>query len=401
MPILVFDDFNRANNPTGLGTATTGQVWTVETGNVGNWQISSNSALWTWDSGDPNGRATVDSGFTSGIVKVTQVDWSGPQNFGVGEGVIFRWVDINYYWRLVYYNFAGPTNVLRLQRIYAGSITSVLDVDIVPFLAVGDSISCAYCGSNFEVFWNAASQGTYDDTGNPQNYGTKCGLYGDPGTYFTTLNKTFNDFTVTTNGTCTPTYNCTGGACVDPGDGTGTYATLAACLSGCTVAASYNCVGGQCIDPGDGTGTYSTLQACVDSGCGGGTVVVETMKFDAGTGSGYYYVAPIVDSGDELRSKTVKAVRATGKFTNAASEIYGYDVSDVVSTSDLEQGLNSTTGQLPITDTSGVAQTPREQVNVPNAVLHTVRILGDDTGQTERDRIDEIVTEQSDIGVRR
>lgn len=110
---------------------------------------------------------------------------------------------------------------------------------------------------------------------------------------------------------------------------------------------------------------------------------------------------PVVDSGEELRSKTVKAVRTTGKFTNAAEEVYSYDVSDVVSASDLEDGVNSTTGTIAITDTGGVAQTPRAQVNVPNAVLHTVRIVGSDIGEDERDRIDEIVTEQSSIGVRR
>lgn len=202
MAILVSDSFNRANNPTGLGTADTGQVWTIETGNVGNWQISSNSALWTWDSGDPNGRATIESGSVNGITKVTQVDWSGPQNFGVGEGVIFRWVDINNYWRLVYYNFPGPDNRLRLERIYLGALTTVVDVGIVPFLSPGDTISCAYCDAIFDVYWNSDLQDTYDDSLNPQNYGTKCGLFGDSGTYFTTLSKTFNDFIVETNPAC-------------------------------------------------------------------------------------------------------------------------------------------------------------------------------------------------------
>ena len=399
MAIIVFDDFNRADNPTSLGTANTGQTWSQFSGVSGSFSISSNAALWTWHVGDPGSRALIETGFVDAITTVTLPNaTSGPNGFAAGEGIICRWQDSTHYWRMLYYKLPGALLTIRLQRVFGGLGTTVFEYNVT--LADNDTIGLGYCGTHFDVYVNGSVVGTYDDTGGTQ-YGTICGLVGSSGTYFSTILKTFDDFTVETNGTCTATYNCTGGACVDPGDGTGTYATLAACLEGCTVAASYNCTGGQCVDPGDGSGTYATLAACVASGCGGGTVVVETMRFDAGTGNSYYYVAPIVDSGDELRSKTVKAVRVTGKLTNAASEIYGYDVSDVISVSDLEQGLNSDTDQLPITNTTGVAQTPREQVNVPNAVLHTVRVLGDDTGETTRDRIDEIVTEQSDIGVRR
>lgn len=381
MAIIVSDSFNRADGS--LGTADTGQAWAVSSGT---WGIVSNTAE---DITSVNGFAVLETGTTESITTVTLLNPSQSRS----GGVICRWVSSNYFFSLTVDVFPGNIYQLRLKRIYAGSQSTVFDKNISN--PTNKSVGIGTCGSLFDVYLDGALQGTYNDATSPQNYGTMSGMRGYAN------GARFEDFLVTTNGTCTPTYNCSAGACVDPGDGTGTYATLAACLEGCTVAASYNCTDGQCVDPGDGTGAYPTLQACVDSGCGGGTVVVETMKFDAGTGSGYYYVAPIVDSGDELRSKTIKAVRATGKFTNAASEIYGYDVSDVISTTDLEEGLNSTTGQLAITDTSGVAQTPREQVNVPNAVLHTVRILGDDTDQTERDRIDEIVTEQSEIGVRR
>lgn len=56
-------------------------------------------------------------------------------------------------------------------------------------------------------------------------------------------------------------YNCVDGTCTDPGDGTGTYATLVACEAVC-FPISYNCVEGTCTDPGDGSGTYATLVAC-------------------------------------------------------------------------------------------------------------------------------------------
>ena len=60
-------------------------------------------------------------------------------------------------------------------------------------------------------------------------------------------------------------YNCVDGTCTDPGDGTGTYATLGECEAAC-FAESYNCVSGTCTDPGDGTGTYATLGEC-ESAC--------------------------------------------------------------------------------------------------------------------------------------
>jgi hypothetical protein len=57
------------------------------------------------------------------------------------------------------------------------------------------------------------------------------------------------------------TYNCVSGVCTDPGDGSGTYATLGACQAAC-FPVSYNCISGVCTDPGDGSGTYATLGAC-------------------------------------------------------------------------------------------------------------------------------------------
>ena len=56
---------------------------------------------------------------------------------------------------------------------------------------------------------------------------------------------------------CTPCYTI----------GCGSYNTLASCLSACTPSASFNCTDGRCVDPGDGTGTYATEALCLESGC--------------------------------------------------------------------------------------------------------------------------------------
>lgn len=81
--------------------------------------------------------------------------------------------------------------------------------------------------------------------------------------------------TTTTTTTIAVTFNCVDEACIDPGDGSGEYSTLFACLTACGVAESYNCVDGNCIDPGTGTGTYATLGAC-QAACTTTTTTTET-----------------------------------------------------------------------------------------------------------------------------
>lgn len=402
MAIIVSDSFDRANDPTSLGTADTGQVWSQVSGPAGAFGINSNEALWTWNTPEVHGVAVVDSGFEDAVAKVTLVNpTESSQNSGIGMGLIFRRVDALYFWRLVYYKFPGPANRLRLQRTYNGSTATIMQVNVT--LADNDTISVAYCGTDFEIFINDVSQGTFDDSPYPHNYGTQCGIIASPGSAFATLTKRFDDFLVETNGTCTPTYNCTGGACVDPGDGTGTYPTLEACLTACVATPSWDCVDGSCVDPGDGSGAFATLLECELSGCA--ARVAETKRFDAGTGSSYYVVAQVSDSGDELRSKTIKSLRTTGIRTNVSGMVYGYDVNQEISVDDLETGTRTntrmTTRPQDFSDSEGVTQSERKPINVANAVLSTVRIEGDDTGNEQRDRIDEIVIEQAKMGVRR
>jgi hypothetical protein len=199
-------------------------------------------------------------------------------------------------------------------------------------------------------------------------------------------------------------YNCTEEGCVDPGDGSGEFATLEECEAAC-IPVTYNCVDGVCVDPGDGSGEFATLEECEMSGCGAPTFTGTTERFDAGEGSQWYVIPQLSDSGDELRSKTVKAVRATGRLTNAAAMVYGYDVGQRIIMSDLENGernpVKMVTRPQTFPDTTEVAQTARKPVNIVNAVLHTVRLSGDDTGQAARDRVDEIVYEVARQGVRR
>ncbi len=399
MAILASDDFNRADDPTGLGIATTGQVWDTVSGR---WSVLSNAARIDWDNGDPiTSIVTLETGFTDVIAYVTLPSVDVP-NFAAGIGVICRYVDANFYWRLATFDGPGTPGLLRLQRVYAGSVFTAIDIG-PNATADGDTISVACCGSLFEIFVNGVSVGTYDDTANPQNYGTQCGLVSLSGTFFAPYAESFEDFLVTTNGTCTPTYNCTVDGCIDPGDGSGTYATLEECETACVIEPSWNCVDGVCVDPGTGEGEFATLLECELSGCT--PRVAETMRFDAGEGSSYYVVAQVDDSGDELRSKTLKSIRTTGIRTNVSGMAFGYDVNQEISVEDLEAGTRAntrmTTRPQEFPDSTGVTQSERKPINIVNAVLSTVRIEGDDTGNEQRDQIHEIVIEQAKQGVRR
>ena len=131
------------------------------------------------------------------------------------------------------------------------------------------------------------------------------------------------------------------------------------------------------------------------------TPTVNTKRFDTGLGSEWYVVPFVVDSDNELRSKVMKSMRATGKMTNPEMLAYGYDVSDPINVDYLEAGTHASTRVQTLPDSTQVAQSPRKQINVKNAVLHTIRLAGNDVGETERDRVEELVVEVAIEGVRR
>lgn len=129
--------------------------------------------------------------------------------------------------------------------------------------------------------------------------------------------------------------------------------------------------------------------------------MVGTFRFDTGAGNEWFIVPPISDSGEELRSKVVKAARVTGKVTDASFSVYGYDIGANISVADLRAGTNSSTGDISLPDTTQVAQSARKPLNVSNAVLTTIRVAGTWSNEGTKDRIDEVVYELAVEGVRR
>ena len=96
------------------------------------------------------------------------------------------------------------------------------------------------------------------------------------------------------NAAAAASWNCMNGACIDPGTGNGTYASLSACQANCIVVTpTWDCEPstGICSDPGTGNGTYASLSAC-QAAC---VVVTPTWDCispgncqDPGTGNGTY-----------------------------------------------------------------------------------------------------------------
>lgn len=125
-----------------------------------------------------------------------------------------------------------------------------------------------------------------------------------------------------------------------------------------------------------------------------------TFVFDEGGGVEWWIIPQLTDNGVELRDKVIKAVRVTGLVTDAEVKVYTYGPSDPVVVADLEDGLNSRAMRT-LPDTTNVAQSPRRTVNCPNAMLSTVRVAGVWDGEGPRNRVDEIVYEVAQQGVRR
>jgi len=100
-------------------------------------------------------------------------------------------------------------------------------------------------------------------------------------------------------------FNCVDGRCVDPGDGNGTYGSLAACNeTGCGQRRTmYNCGHSGCY-PVTGNGTYATLAAC-QAECG-----------QAGPGASAKWFCEILcpDANDAEKYKDDKSVEEEGKY---------------------------------------------------------------------------------------
>jgi hypothetical protein len=107
----------------------------------------------------------------------------------------------------------------------------------------------------------------------------------------------------------TATWDCIGGACVDPEDGSGMYSSLSACNTACI--ASWDCIQNICVDPGTGQGIYSTYNACAASCITTG--VEESSVFDVLIYPNPFKEETTVDFGMEIKEATISVVDVYGK----------------------------------------------------------------------------------------
>jgi hypothetical protein len=177
------------------------------------------------------------------------------------------------------------------------------------------------------------------------------------------------------------------------------------------------------VEAGVGDATTSVSQAVLEAAAADATVSVSqviiefslgeeippsppepitgTFAFDEGGGVEWWIACQPSDSGVETRDKVIRSLVVTGLITNADAKIYVWGPTDPVVVSDIEDGINSTTGAVLLPDTTNVTRSPRMQVNCSNAMIHLIRVAGTWDGTGPRNRVDEMQYEVSVLGVRR
>jgi len=125
-----------------------------------------------------------------------------------------------------------------------------------------------------------------------------------------------------------PSWDCVGGACVDPGTGQGTYTSLSACQTNC-VLPTWDCVGGSCLDPGTGQGTYTSLSACQTNcvlptwDCVGGSCV------DPGTGQGTYASLASCQTNCNTSSIEFVSISKINIYPNPSKNIFNFSFTSI------------------------------------------------------------------------
>lgn len=134
-PYVLADTFDRADTTSGLGTATTGQTWTVSAGTFGilNGEAYATSAV--------NTRAVIDTGYSDGEVSVS-VTVTGGQ-----EWLIFRFQDSNNYFR-----FGTSGGILQLQKVESGSAQQIST--FAAKLPIGGDLSVKFVGNQISLYLN-------------------------------------------------------------------------------------------------------------------------------------------------------------------------------------------------------------------------------------------------------
>ena len=97
--LIAWDNFDRANNATTLGTSTSGHSWVAHNSSV--WGVTGNQAYYVSGGTANLTYATIESGVSDGVVSVTLSTITASQ-----EGICFRFTSAQNTWVL----YPDPTN---------------------------------------------------------------------------------------------------------------------------------------------------------------------------------------------------------------------------------------------------------------------------------------------------
>jgi hypothetical protein len=222
MAIIASDTFNRADNPSSLGSADTGQLWVrvPVDGNVSPgdpYGIVSGKAFWNRDgsgiAGD--GLVVLETGFRDLLASVDIIDPTAGGHINLrNQGIVIRYVDALHYVFLTFYggNEGGIGSGFRLY-VADGGAAIHSGPDCFFTLSPGDTIGIAACGQTITAYVNGVIATnypiTFSDAG-PSGpalsptllAGTKCGLQAQGGVISGPPFQQFDNFLVETNDAC-------------------------------------------------------------------------------------------------------------------------------------------------------------------------------------------------------
>lgn len=165
-PWIAGDAFSRPDNAS-IGTADSGQAWIT---NVGTMKIKNRAAS---PAATANTRCVIDVG-TANHWLSARID--SPTTTTSQHWLLARFQDSNNFYRFGL-NPGGP---LQLQKLVAGSLTTVSILAGLTVALPGTTIGLRCIGTTFEMFMNNAKIGSITDTS--LTAGTKAGIQGDDGT---------------------------------------------------------------------------------------------------------------------------------------------------------------------------------------------------------------------------